>query len=146
MTNLYIDPSWGKPMAWAMYTDGELCGHGTFAGLKDIWAKITESDNVYCEDQVRGKSFESIKKLIRACGWVECICKTYERPFYLINPRTWKAHYGLNKMIPESMKWAIRLKVAEEINPWREWKKKDIDILDAIMMGAFNEWILSQGK
>ena len=144
MTNLYIDPAYSKPMAWAMYDRGELQSWGTFADHDDMHIKIEEADAVYCEDQAPGKPWESIKKLIRATGWVEACALELRVPFYLVNNRTWKAHFGLARKMLKSEEWAIKCdRVNDKLDDdlWRPLRK-DEDIVDAILMGEYVEWTL----
>lgn len=147
MTNIYIDPAFAKPMAWAMF-DEDFISCGNIEGLDDLAKKIKESDGVYCEDQVPGKSFESIKKLIRSAGWVECLCRMEGKLLTFVHPMRWKAHYGLNRRgWTEEMRWAYKIRLAQDYFPNHIlYKARHEDQVDAILMGAYVEWLLSIEK
>lgn len=133
-------------MAWSIWDGMELISYGSTVDMGDLISKIEESGRVYCEDQFPGKSWESMKKLIRATGWVECIAKLAGKPFVLINPRTWKSHYGLNKKLHKTLLWKMKCGAAEEYISEMYLIKAREDVIDAVLMGAWGQWSLSQGQ
>lgn len=140
MINLYIDPAYSKPIAWAMFENGKLFSYGSCdrAGLYDLESKIIDCDQVYCEDQMIVTASDAIKKLIRSAGWVEGLCIYVGVPFELINPRSWKKYYGLNKKFGKYVKDEIRM--VNLVSITGKWEADLLNVTedqaDAILMGA----------
>jgi hypothetical protein len=146
MTNIYIDPAWGKPLAFALFVGGEALSVGSTVNMDDALAKIRDSDMVFCEDQFPGRmSWESGKKLIRSTGWIECMAHLCGKPFYLVNPQAWKRHHGLAKKYESSVLWKLKVALAKEYAPIGDIENKWWgDKLDALLMGVYCEWCISR--
>jgi len=52
MIVLSIDPAWAKPMAYAVFRDGQLCFHDKFRTTKELC--VTNADVVVTEDPYLG--------------------------------------------------------------------------------------------
>lgn len=152
---LYIDPAYGKPIAFSCWDsdinkNGVILSWGSTIDINDLYDKICESFTVYCEDQFGGVSWESMKKLIRSAGWVEALTILAKKDFRLINPRSWQSYYGLTRRnLTKRMKTEIKRNAINDIAIKQDIPlnlKLNDDVKDAILMGRYVEWCLSAEK
>jgi len=136
MTVLSIDPAWAKPMAYAVFDDGQLVYHGKFTHTRELF--VTKADFVVTEDPYLGgnaipfsnnKWVNSFKQLCFAVGMIALMAQAMEADFKLIRPVDWKSFYELTKKTPPSIQETIRAQLTGGV--------LDEDIQDAILIGTY---------
>lgn len=71
-------------------------GLRTLQGILYHWGAVAPVV-VLCEDQFVGRSFFTVKSLVRAAGQVQALAILGEYRFELVNPATWQKPYPLPK-------------------------------------------------
>jgi len=136
MIILSIDPSWAKPMAYAVFRDGQLCFYDKFRTTKELC--VTNADIVVTEDPYLGgdaKKYSSrghidtFKKLCFAVGMISLLAQALEAELELIRPVDWKSFYRLTKRTPEEIQKEYRIQLTGGV--------LDEDVQDAILIGTY---------
>jgi hypothetical protein len=138
MKVLSVDPSWDKPMAWALFNDGHLRTYGKAdkealhkLQVRDIDIVVTE--NPFPGGHIKKHSYkgraESFKALCFAVGAIYGFAFSREAEIQLIRPVDWKTFYSLTKKTNGDMQKTIRVKLTEV--------EADEDIHDAILIGMY---------
>ena len=139
MIVLSIDPAWAKPMAYAVFRDGDLCFYDKFRTTRELCvtnADVVVTEEPYCR-KLKEKDYSysntgrigTFRKLCYAVGMISLIAQVLEAKIELIRPVDWKSFYSLTVRTPENIQEAIRSQLTGGV--------LDGDEQDAILIGMY---------
>lgn len=107
-------------------------------GLRDLisrWECVPKPEiTILCEDQFVGRSFFTVKSLVRAAGQVQALAILRKHRFELVNPATWQRPYPLPKT--RDLRDMMTMKLAQEI-AGKRYQVANLDEACAVLMGAW---------
>lgn len=139
MIVLSIDPAWAKPMAYAVFKEGQLVYHDKFRTTKELCvtnADIVVTEEPYCR-KLKEKDYSysnrgrlgTFRKLCYAVGMISLMAQALEAEFVLIRPVDWKSFYKLTVRTPEELQKEYRIQLTGGV--------LDEDLQDAILIGMY---------
>lgn len=139
MIVLSIDPAWAKPMAYAVFKEGQLVYHDKFRTTKELC--VTNADVVVTEEPYlrKGNSRDysysktgrvgTFRTLCYAVGMISLMAQVLEAEIVLIRPLDWKSFYSLTVRTPEELQKEYRIQLTGGV--------LDEDEQDAILIGTY---------
>lgn len=139
MTYIGIDP--GKSGALAIIDDE---GVRTFLFDKDVYLRelmrVDETDAICCLEKVHSLPRDSGKGAFtfgENFGWIQGVLDCYKIPYDLVEPRKWKAEFGLNSDKQNSIDVCKRLFPNVSLLPTERCRKENNNIAEAVLLALF---------
>jgi len=138
MKLISIDPAWAKPMAYALFENGQCVYYDKIDKLNCLTVSESPVEMIITEDPYPGGKIriysykgysETFKKLCFAVGMVIQFADSINAEYRLIRPVDWKTYWSLTKNTPEELQHIIRTEITQVAD--------NEDVQDAILIGKY---------